>query len=413
MKDSVAKFYLERFNEILKKFEANNAATIPFCAAEPLISDFVKNILTSDIQERYICGSVSTYDIDNFIGSEFIYPLYEEINKISKDIFNSNYTDPRPLSGMNAAISTLMSITKNGDKVLLLSVDSGAHDSFKPICERLGLDFHFIPYNYDSYQIDYSLLNQEISKNEYSLIIIPPSDIISPPSLDLINLTPNCRIYYDVTQTLGLIGAGLVPNPLDLEAPIVLSAGTHKTFPGPTSGLILTNDSTLKKQIDTKVSPHFVRNPQPHQIASLLLALIEFLEFGHLYMKEIVANANYTARELEKQGFNIVRASDTKYTQTHQIFILLDNERELELMIKNAQSFNISIDKKSKKIFNYHGIRLGLQAVTRLGWKQSDFKLFAEILNKLRSIHFDEQTIIDSIKKLPNKGGNKLKFTFK
>ena len=259
MKDSISKSYLKRFNEILKKFEANNSKTIPFCAAEPLISDFVKNVLTSSIQERYICGSVSAYDIDNFIGSEFIYPLYEEINKISKHIFDADYTDPRPLSGMNAAISTLMSITQNGDKVLLLSVDSGAHDSFKPICERLGLDFHFIPYNYDSYQIDYVLLNQEISKNEYSLIIIPPSDILSPPSLELIELTPNCRIYYDVTQTLGLIGAGVVSNPLELNAPIILSAGTHKTFPGPTSGLILTNDSTFKMQIDTKVSPHFIQ----------------------------------------------------------------------------------------------------------------------------------------------------------
>ena len=60
---------------------------------------------------------------------------------------------------------------------------------------------------------------------------------------------------------------------------------THKTLPGPTCGLIMTNNLKLAQQFDTLINPDYLRNSQLHHIFSLILTL---MEIGNLWRKSIV-----------------------------------------------------------------------------------------------------------------------------
>ena len=55
----------------------------------------------------------------------------------------------------------------------------------------------------------------------------------------------------------------------------ILMGATHKTLPGPTCGLIMTNNLDLAHQFDTLINPDYLRNSQLHHIFSLILTLME------------------------------------------------------------------------------------------------------------------------------------------
>lgn len=72
--------------------------------------------------------------------------------------------------------------------------------------------------------------------------------MIKPLSVEKIN-TSNCILMWDCSQLLGLIAAGLCSNPLKTMKNIVMFGGTHKTLPGPASGLIMTNERALHEKM--------------------------------------------------------------------------------------------------------------------------------------------------------------------
>lgn len=405
---SLSSLYLDKYMKIIEDFTYNDDNTIPLCAAESTLSDFAKKPLTSGLQERYIRGSARSFDLErNFSGSEFIFPLYQQINEVSSTLFQCKYADPRPLSGMNATISLLMAITDFGDNVLLLPSDAGGHESFPPICKRLGLNVVDIPFDYSTYQMDINALNKMLEHDDYSVIILAPSDILFVPKFNEIIKSDKTKIIYDATQTLGLIAGGVVANPFKQTDGIILTGGTHKTLPGPTSGLILADDESLIEQTDSKVSPIFVRNPQPHQVASLLLSLIEFLEFGKEYMADIQKNANYLGKRLEEKGFHVAKMGNL-YTETHQLFLSMSQKNASQLN-RNAREFKITLDKKSKAIYGECGIRIGVQTITRYGWDKGHLDLLSELLYELKQENIHPEKIKQLIEKLPGKKRMKYK----
>ena len=377
---------LSEYEEIVKTFTDNNEATIPLCAAEPIVSDLVESALSSQFSTRYIKSAINSFDpSQEFIGSQYIYPLYQLISKICRKLYDAEYADPRPLSGMNAAISTLMALTDAGDKVLLLHPDAGGHESFPEICKRLSLNVDDVPFDYLTVEYDIQKINTLLASNEYRAIIIPPSDLIAPPPIAQLEVPNDVIVLYDCTQSFGFIAAGIHPNPLQSGKKVVLLGGTHKTIAGPTCGLVLCNDTRLAAVLEGQITPVYVRNPHPHHIASLTLALIEFIETGSSFMSRILDNANILGKLLEERGFSVIKTAPppTAYTLTHQILLSLDFAT-MERIEKNARRLNISLDTKNKKIYGKAGIRLGLQAVTRLGWKQADLKKLADLLAMMR-----------------------------
>lgn len=374
-----------KFNQIteyIEQFKKYHKSSIPLCAAENIMSSFTKIPLQGDFQERYIMGSQYDYlETDNFIGSKYLVHFYSLLSEVCERLFEAKYTDARTLSGMNCITTVLMALTQIGDKIALLPADWGGHASMKPVCERLGLHVIDVPYAIDNYDIDYDRLNLMLRQNNIKFILLAPSDIIKPFEIAKLDLE-NSYLLYDISQIMGLIAAGIIENPLKFSDNIVLLGGTHKTLPGPTSGLVLTNNTHIHNMLVKNINPVFLRNPQMHQIISLLFSLMEFEIFGAEYAASIVDRSNLLGRHLEALGFDVAKIG-IDYSFTHQVLIRCSST-VMDNINKNGILYGVTLNKKIKPLFNGHGIRLGTQEITRYGWNQEAIKIIALILDEIQ-----------------------------
>lgn len=381
--------------------------TLPLCAAENVISDFGNLPLSMGFQERYIVGNTYSYvEENNFIGSNYLLPFYEMISEKCEKIFGAKYTDARTLTGMNCLMMVLMSLSKIGDKIMILGNASGGHASVKPICERLGLKVEEAPYLYDIFDLDYDKINQRIGEGDLDYILLAPSDIIAPLDVAKIKLR-NTVLLYDVSQILGLIGAKLIDNPLKSIENIVVFGGTHKTFPGPACGLIMTNNERIHAKLETTINPIYIRHTQMHQKVSLLFTLTEFENFGYAYQSHIVALSKQLGKELYNMGMDVA-SKNGEFSQTHQVFLRTGKEL-MNRIFENSVKYGITLNKKSKKLFAGEGIRLGTQEIARYNWSIESMRTVASIIKVISEEFVDEKELCSLLNALPEK---RIQFTF-
>lgn len=379
---------------------------LPLCAAENVVSPFSKIPLDTFLQEKYIMGGVMKYqEHSNFVGSKTLYKIYELLTQQCNKLYGCKYADARTLSGVNAVMTLLMSLFSTGDTILISSEECGGHGSMPKICHRLGINTIEIPYNYDIYDFDYEEMNMLLKVNKIDGILICLSDIITMPQLHKINLPQECVLIFDATQILGLIATKTIENPLNWfteKQNFILMGATHKTLPGPTCGLIMTNNLNLAQQFDTLINPDYLRNNQLHHILSLILTLMELEICGAKYCSTIINNANVLAAELTNYNFNILKAP-FKYTYTHQIFIsMLKNDAEK--LYSKCLDYGVSINYRNKHLYKTCGLRIGTQEISRYGWEDKEMKIIAEILRDIRD---NEQFSVDISNRINKLSENK------
>lgn len=395
--------YLSELEALYREIMQYEENSLPLCAAETPMSPFSKIPLDSNLQEKYIMGGVSHFDLNNnFFEAEYLFRIYELVTKQCKDLFHCKYADPRALSGVNAVMVLLMSLFKDGDTIMISSEDSGGHSSMSLICNRLGISTIQLPFDFEQMDFDYDTINGLLKANKIRGILICPSDLLWQPHLERLNIPPECILIYDATQTLGLIANGVNENPLDKfsdESKFILMGATHKTIPGPTCGLIMTKNLALAQQFDQIINPNYLRNVQFHHILSLSLVLMELEVFGEAYGKNIVENANCLGQSLEGVGFDVVKKELGLYTSTHQLFLPMQ-KNELEQFMNRCRKFGIALNARYKSLYQGCGIRIGVQAVTRYGWDREDMKEIASILGVIRSDTIDEQILKKRISSL-------------
>ena len=399
---------IEQLRNIYNEFIRFQHSSVPLCAAENVLSDFVKEPLAKDFQERYIMGSAYEYSMeDNFIGSEYLLPYYKMISSLGREIFHAKYTDARTLTGMNAANILISVLAKPNDNIMILSKDWGGHASMRPTFERLGANIYDAPYIHENYDFDYDRLNQEIDNNNIKFLNIAPSDILFPLDLEKIN-DDNCTVLLDYSQVLGLVAAGLWKNPLDSLKNCVLYGGTHKTMPGPAHGIIMTNNDKIYATLDKGINPKFLRNTQTHQVISLLHCLIEMKYYGREYQYNTIKTANFLGGELQNRGINVV-CKNGIFTKSHQLFLEM-TEEDMYTMFHNASKYAITLNTKKKPLFKGgYGIRLGLQEISRYNWNNKAISTVADILYAISKKDYPERIIYRMIEALPIK---KIHYTF-
>ena len=387
----------KEYISLCEEFEASDKNTIPLCAAENYISNFVKQPLISNFEGRYSC--VNNDGSNSFLEEEYIEKLKLLLQKQCEILFSCKYTNADTLTGINCFTVCVMSLLKCGDKVLLTTPEQGGHPSIPIILDTLQIEYTPIPYDYQSYQIDYERLNRLCRNNKYSFIIFCQSDLINTPDLNRIEIG-HLGIIYDATQTLGLISGKCVENPLNYNN-TVLIGGAHKTLPAPSCGLVMTNNIEYKSKLEKNISPNYLRNVQPNHIAGMLLALIEQEKFGVEYQHKIIDLANLLAYHLEKYGFKVAECNRDKYTNTHQIFLLANKEEAYNFYI-NSKKYNISLNLKNKRLFNNYGIRIGTQQIARYNWQEAEIIQLAELLCLINH-NSNDKKIIESRKSLIDK----------
>ena len=125
------------------------------------------------------------------------------------------------------------------------------------------------------------------------------------------------KIFFDGAHQVGLIAGGQFQDPLR-EGAAVLTGSAGKTFSGPQSGMIAWDDPELTVPITHAIFPVLAATHQVNRVAALAVAAAEMLEFGQVYMAQIVKNARALAAALDRRGIPML-GKHKGYTRTHQV----------------------------------------------------------------------------------------------
>jgi len=276
--------FYTKYQKTIEDFEKYRKTVLPLCAAENVISEFSKMPLSYGLQERYILGGFLDYDEDNnMVGSKKLLPFYEIVSEQCSKLFGAYYTDCRSLSGMNALQNILLSLVKQNDNILILSPESGGHAALPNILDRLNINYIEAPFDYDISDYDYDGVNSILEEHDINFVLFAPTDIIFLPIFNKLHLPSNTVLIFDASQVLAYYINNIRENPLYMNNKVILMGGTHKTIPGVSKALIMTNDEELAYKIDKTINPLYLRNTHMQNVASLILTLIEMEYFSEKY----------------------------------------------------------------------------------------------------------------------------------
>src|SRR5512143_489374 len=125
------------------------------------------------------------------------------------------------------------------------------------------------------------------------------------------------KVFFDGAHQLGLVAGGQFQDPLR-EGAAVMTGSAGKTFSGPQSGIIVWDDPQLTVPITHAIFPVLAATHQVNRVAALAVSAAEMIEFGQVYMAQIVRNAQALGAALEKRGIPMLGAHKG-YTRTHQV----------------------------------------------------------------------------------------------
>ena len=202
----------------------------------------------------------------------------------------------------------------------------------------------------------------------------------------------------DMAHISGLVAAGVHPSPVP-HAHIVTST-THKTLRAARGGIILSNDETLGKKINSAVFPGLQGGPLMHAIAGKAVAFGEALkpEFK-TYIQTVVDNARVLGEVLLDRGLDLV----SKGTDTHLVLVDLRPKGLTgditEVSLENAgitcNKNGVPFDPEKPMVTS--GVRLGTPAGTTRGFGTEEFRqvgrLIADVLDGLASNRNDNSDV--------------------
>ena len=383
--DSLSKTDPELFKAI--KDELNRQQEhIELIASENIVSQAVLEAQGSVLTNKYAEGySGKRY----YNGCEHVDVAETLAVERLKKLFDCKYANAQPHSGAQANGAVYLALLKPGDTIMGMSLNSGGHLTHGSKASVSGKWFNAIAYEVDKETglINFNEIEKLALENKPKLIIAGGSAysrIIDFKKFREIADKVNAYFMVDMAHFSGLVAGKGYPNPV--EHAHVVTSTTHKVFRSARGGIILTNDETLSKKINSAVFPGYQGGPLMHIIAAKAAGFQEALkpEFKD-YIKSVIANAKVLAETLKNNGFKIYSGG----TDTHLMLVDLrpfnvkGNLASDSLSRANitCNKNGIPFDTESPMITS--GIRLGSQAVTTRGFGLKEFQRVGELITKI------------------------------
>ena len=359
---------------IRKECERQNR-NIELIASENIVSEAVLMAVGSVLTNKYAEG----YPGKRYYGGcQYV----DEIETIAIEracrLFHCNYANVQPHSGAQANYAVYQALCSVGDTVLGMSLDHGGHLTHGSKVNFSGKNYNVIGYGLDpvSQQIDYDKLEELAGEHHPRMIIAGASAyprIIDFERMGKIAHEAGAYLFVDMAHIAGLVAAGLHPSPFP-HADVVTTT-THKTLRGPRGGMILCNDETIAKKINSAVFPGSQGGPLEHVIAGKAVAFGEALKPEFIeYQKQIIKNAQVLAQTIREGGLDLVSGG----TDNHLILVDLRKAgvtgREME---NRLDEICITVNKNAipgdpEKPSVTSGIRVGTPAITTRGFREED-----------------------------------------
>jgi glycine hydroxymethyltransferase len=363
---------------------------IELIASENIVSRAVMQAQGSVLTNKYAEG----YPGRRYYGGcEYVDVAEQMAIDRACELFDCKFANVQPHSGAQANQAVNMALLRPGDTIMGMDLSSGGHLTHGSKVNQSGKWFNAVQYGVTrtDNNIDYDQVAALAAEHQPKLIIAGGSAI--PRQIDFkrfreIADSVGAWFHTDMAHFAGLVAGGVHPNPL--EYCHIATTTTHKTLRGPRGGMVLTNDETIAKKINSAVFPQLQGGPLMHVIAAKAVAFGEALrpEF-RAYSAQVVTNAQTLAQTLIDGGLAIV----TGGTDTHVMLVDLRPKGVTGIAAENALGrANITCNKNGipwdpEKPMVTSGIRLGSPAGTTRGFGASEFaeigRLIVEVIDGL------------------------------
>jgi glycine hydroxymethyltransferase len=355
--------YYERLDKIVRLHqEWRTKECLNLIPSENRGSKQMRAMFLADLGNRYNAP-------DKFYrGTKYADELLSLTEDLARKAFGARYADVRSLSGHTADMAVLLALTRAGDKILSVNPDNGGYPGITHLGlgSLLKLENLYFPYDERAVNIAIKESARLIRNAKPKVVFFGASFIPFPHPVKQLSSQSDGECVYDGSHVLGLIAGGEFQDPLR-EGCSLMIGSTHKSFPGPQGGIILSNDEEAFTSVAGKIHPGIVDNIHLDRVAALAVALIEMIEFGKPYAQAIVKNSQALAKALVAEGVK-VRGASAGYTKSHQVLLDYDPGR-LHLLAARLEQANIICD---------NGGRLGTSELTRMGYGTAEMETVAE-----------------------------------
>lgn len=344
-----------------------------------------------------LCGSILTNKYAEGLPGRRYYNGCENVDEIENiaieyatKLFGCEFANVQPHSGANANLAVFKAFLKPRDCVLGMDLASGGHLSHGASVNISGAWFDPISYGVDDRGfIDYDAVAKLALYNNPKMIIAGASaysQVIDWARFREIADSVGALLLADVSHYSGLIAGDQYPSPFPYAD--VVTTTTHKGLRGPRGGMILWNNPTFSKKINSAVFPGTQGGPLMHIIAGKAQCFAEALqpEFK-VYAKRVRANADAMVETFVAAGVDIVSGS----TKCHMFTVDLRNSTtsgreyadKLETHGITVNKNGVPNDKRS--FVETSGVRIGVAAETTRGHDEQWFRdLATRMVNILR-----------------------------
>ncbi len=344
-------------------------------ASENIVSPMVQKIVSSDLHGRYAEGLPNK----RYYQGCGDFDTIEELGiNLAKKLFNIPFANIQSTSGTVSNIAALKALSKPGDKITAVSTADGGHISHA----RMGavglrdLNLSTYPWDEDRMEPDIDASAKLIREIKPKIALFGQSVFLFPTPLEELAQAAHevdSTVMYDGAHVLGLIAGGCFQDPLH-EGADVMTGSSHKTFPGPQGGFILSSseDEKYQRKLNNAVFPGTCSSYHLHHVAGKVVALAEFMEYGEELSKNTVANAQALGAALAAEGFDVL-AESRGYTASHQVLTRhgeLDSgagAKAADLLEQAGIITNMNMLPGDTKAMTPSGLRLGVQELTRVG----------------------------------------------
>ncbi|APX23971.1 MAG: serine hydroxymethyltransferase [Rhodobacteraceae bacterium] len=302
----------------------------------------------------------------------------------AKQLFGCEFANVQPNSGSQANQGVFTALLQPGDTILGMSLDAGGHLTHGAKPNQSGKWFNAVQYGVrqQDNMLDYDQVQELANEHKPKLIIAGGSAI--PRQIDFARMreiadSVGAWLHVDMAHFAGLVAAGEHPSPFPHAH--VATTTTHKTLRGPRGGMILTNDETIAKKVNSAIFPGIQGGPLMHVIAAKAVAFGEALEPSFkTYAQQVIRNAQALSDQLIKGGLDTV----THGTDTHVVLVDLRpkgvkgnaTEKALGRAHITCNKNGVPFDPEKPTVTS--GIRLGSPAGTTRGFGEDEFRQIAD-----------------------------------
>ena len=384
-----AKDLAQATRELTRKHSAWFKDSIPLIASENVMSPAAREVLNSDLNNRYAEGLPGKR---YYQGNIYVDQIETICENLAREVFACKFADVRSTSGTVANMAMLMALTKTRDKMTTVALSDGGHISHAKIgaTGMRGIRTFNYPFDEKNMNLDVEGAKRLIREVKPKVALFGQSVFLFPTPLDEMKdvfSEVRCSTCYDAAHVLGLIAGKRFQDPLR-EGIDVMSASTHKTLPGPQHGMIVSDlaKEGLETALRRGVFPGVTSNHHLHSVAALAVTLAETKEFGEAYADQIIRNAKALGQGLFERGMDVL-CEHLGFTESHTIVVDVEQFHGGAKVAKDLEAANIILNKNllpwDSDPVRPSGIRIGSQELTRLGMKEKHMTEVAEFVARV------------------------------